>query len=167
MRKQTNPPQRIILIICGFIIAYLLLWDQFYSVPTRSQLTMVQGIIAEAEWRGIKNPQFLFRMSGSDLWFTVWQGLMPRDSGAMSDTLRPGVDVTVGYEATSHIFQNTAIRKVALLVIGDREYFGPETMGAFIRRERPMAFIVAAFGIATALYNIIALFRSRTHEERV
>jgi hypothetical protein len=127
----------------------------------------VQGTITEAEWRGIKNPQFLFRMSGSGLWFTVWQALMPRDSGAMSDTLRPGVGVTVGYEATSHIFQNDAIRKVALLTIGGREYFGPETMSALVHRWRSGAFVMSAFGIAFALYNIVALFRSRIGEEQI
>ena len=166
MRKQTSSSQRFVLIICGFVIAYLGLWEQFYSVPTRSQLTVAQGTITEAEWRGIKNPQFLFQMTGSGLWFTVWQGLMPRDSGAMSDTLRPGVAVTVGYEATSHVFQNDAIRKVALLSIGGREYFGPETMGALVRRWRSGAFVMALFGIATALYNIFGLFRSGRSEKR-
>jgi hypothetical protein len=128
---------------------------------------MTQGTITEAGWRGVKNPQFLFRMSDSDLSFTVWQGLMPRGSGAISDTLRPGVDVTVGYDATSHLFQNSTIRKVDLLSIGGREYFGPEAMSAYIHRWRFMAFIISAIGIATALYNIVALFRSQAAEVRV
>jgi hypothetical protein len=167
MRLQTNPSQRIFLIICGLAIACLLLWEQFCSVPTRSQLTVVQGTITEAEWRGVKNPQFLFRMSGSGLWFTVWQGLMPRDSGAMSDTLRPGVDVTIGYEATAPIFQNSAIRKVLMLSIDGREYFGPETMSAYVRRRRFPAFVVSAIVIGWAVYNIFMLFRGRVEKKQI
>ena len=92
---------------------------------------------------------------------------MPRDSGAISDTLRPGVNVTIGYDATVHLFQNSTIRKVDLLSVDGREFFGPEAMSAHIRRWRSMAFIISAIGIVTALYNIVALFRSRIAEVRV
>jgi hypothetical protein len=92
---------------------------------------------------------------------------MPRDAETVSRTLRTGVDVTIGYEVTARLFQMASIRRVGLLSIGDRQYFGPEDLRAYVRRWRSSALVTAAIGLTTALYNVVMLFRSLVRQEPV